>query len=189
MKLNLTQRALQSLTAVICFVIGDAYPAQLDVMTPQETVIIHRPKAVPEREVFHALPLGVVVVASPPTEVTALAHCFDSALTTSNAALKAGSALSILTTGPMLDGPDDVALRRLVRHENQIELEVIHSSIASQGVKLRRNIRWRPMVQVPLELPVGHYQLMVIWRALETVPEGRALDVPPILQSYAFRVI
>ena len=57
-----------------------------------------------------------------------------------------------------------------------------------QGARLRRNIRWRPMVQVPLALPAGRYTLEVVWRAVDAVPDGKPLDAPALTQTLRFEL-
>ena len=77
----------------------------------------------------------------------------------------------------------------LIRRGDRLELEILHTAVRLQGAQLRRNIIWRPMVEVPLELPPGRYQLEVTWRAVAALPNGKPLDAPPITRSVRFVVL
>ena len=89
----------------------------------------------------------------------------------------------------MLDGPDKVRPARLARRGTQIELEILYTAVRLQGASLRRNICWRPLVQVPLQLPAGCYRLKVVWRAVAELPDGKPLEVPSRTAVTAFEVL
>jgi hypothetical protein len=71
-------------------------------------------------------------------------------------------------------------VRRLVRHGRRLELEVAYT----RTDPVDPAACWRPVVQAPVDLPVGPAQLAVTWRAVEAVPDGTARDVPPLVQTF-----
>jgi hypothetical protein len=91
----------------------------------------------------------------------------------------AGLKLNLVATGPLLGAADQVAVRRLVRRGQRLEMEVVYT----RTDPVDRDASWRPVVQVPLDLPVGPYRLAVSWRAVEAVPNGKARPAPPLVQT------
>jgi len=156
---------------------------------PLDDAVVLRPAHVADREAFASLPEAVAVVAAPPGELAELAKTFAKAVADKSGLFRGPSPAHALATGPELDGPDKVALRRLVRRGTELELEVVHTAVRAQGAQLRRNIRWRPMVQVPLKLPSGRYELKVTWRALAALPDGKPLETPRLTRSVKFELL
>lgn len=89
-----------------------------------------------------------------------------------------GARLAILAAGPLLDQPDQVAARMLQRRGHRFTLEVAHTSARLQGTVLFRNVVWRPLIQqaLPQRLAAGRYQVEVVWRALDALPNGGLLE-------------
>jgi hypothetical protein len=145
-----------------------------------EKSVVHRPARAADRERFDALGEGAVVVRVLPDTLAELAETFSTAAAR-QAAFRAGSPTWLLAAGPVLDGPDAVLPFRLNRRDDRLDLEIRHTSVRASGVPLRRNIRWRPLVQVPLELPPGNYRVTITWRAVAALPDGEALDVPAVV--------
>jgi len=146
-------------------------------------IIVHRPAAAKDRERFEALPEAVVVVEKPPADFSDLAAVFKDAVA-EHFVFEPDRPLYLLATGPMLDGPDKVAGR--VRAEGQagrIELVLDHTSARLQGKALRRNIRWRPMVQYPLNVTPGEYAIVAVWQAVESLAERKALAATPLVEK------
>jgi len=163
-----------------------ASAAESDAHLPLDGAIVHRPPHVTHREAFGKLPEAVVVVPHAPQDPSALAKAFAEAAKAKAQTLPAGKPVVLLATGPWLDGPDKVAPRRLTRRGGKLDLTIVHTAVRRQGAKLRRNIRWRPMVQVPLDLPAGAYTLEVTWRAVDAVPDGKPLEAPALAHTTRF---
>jgi hypothetical protein len=154
---------------------------------PLDKALVHRPARAADRAAFAKLPEAAVAIASPPTNLSKLAKVFAEAAARP-AAFKGESPVVALATGPMLDGPDRVVPRRLVRRGERLELEIAHTAVRRQGAQLRRNIRWRPMAQVPLALPAGRYRLEATWRAVASLPDGKPLEGPAQTCSVEFEI-
>jgi len=153
-----------------------------------EGAIVHRPAHFTHRQAFLDLPETVVLLADVPADPAKLAAAFAGVASADGEQPGMKLPASMVATGPVLDGPDQVLPRRLVRRGNRLELEILHTAVRLQGVQLRRNIIWRPMVEVPLELPPGLYQLDVTWRAVAGLPDGKPLDAPPLIRSVKFAI-
>jgi len=154
-----------------------------------DDAVVLRPAHVADREAFASLPEAVAVVAALPGEFAELAKTFAKAVGDKSGPFRGPSPAYVLTTGPELDGPDKVALRRLVRRGTELELDVVHTAVRAQGARLRRNIRWRPMVKVSLKLPPGGYTLKVVWHALAALPDGKPLETPALTRSVKFEIL
>ena len=148
----------------------------------------HRPAKAADREAFAALGDADVVVSSAPKDMAKLAAAFSEALSGKPAAFRVKPPAALLTMGPELDGPDKVKPLRLVRKGHGVTLEIVHTRVREQGVQLRRNIRWRPMVEVPLDLPSGSYTLQVTWRGVESLTEAKPLKGSPVTRTVRFEV-
>jgi RNA polymerase sigma factor (sigma-70 family) len=113
------------------------------------------------------------VLDKPPREeVKALRHLLNKAVESGdqgNAEVKAGAKLNILAIGPMLYAPDRVAVQGLVRRPGLLELEVFYTR--TDGAKARGY--WHPLIQIPVDLSPGPYELSVIWRQVESLPDGK----------------
>ena len=150
--------------------------------------IVHRPARAVDRKRFADLTGVVVVAGALPANLSGLAKMFVQAAAAKPRAFRENQTLFVLAAGPMLDGPDKVLPRSLIRRKDRLELEILHTSARLQGVQLRRNIRWRPVVQVPLKLPPGRFRIQVVWRAVAGLPKGKALKAPPKISSAEIEV-
>lgn len=174
--------------ALLWLLVTSAAGGEPEVTMSLEQAAVHRPARVADCDAFDKLPEAVVVLEDAPADLQGLAKAFAAAVAAKAAVVRSGCSLYALATGPMLDGPDKVQPRRLVRRGAQVELEVVHTAVRLQGARLRRNIRWRPMVQAPLDLPPGRYRLRVTWRALAMLPNGRPLKAPARTASVSFEI-
>jgi len=174
--------------ALICLLLAAAPQSQPEVAMSLENAVVHRPPNVTDRRAFRALEEAVVVLDNPPAAPSALAKAFTKATGAGPSKFDVSSPAHLLATGPILDGPDRVLPHPLVRRRNQLDLEVLYTAVRLQDVRLRRNIIWRPMIQVPLQLPPGSYRLKVTWRAVAKLPDGEPLKTPPRVRSVEFAV-
>ncbi len=141
---------------------------------PLEDAIVHRPAKVDEREALAALPAIALVAEKPQQPLIKLANQISRAGTKVSHA----KPLYLLAAGPMLDGPDRVEARSLTRQDGKIVLQVHHTSARLSGTPLRRNIPWRPLVQVPVELASGKWEVVVVWIPYTDLPNGKPLGKP-----------
>ena len=74
-----------------------------------------------------------------------------------------GDQICLYAIGPLLDNGDNVGTLGTERVGNNIVVNLFYTNIRSYGVKMRRNVKWRPLVQVPLKLDPGSYDLVVNW--------------------------
>jgi hypothetical protein len=143
------------------------------VQVPFRGVVLHRPAHFVDRERFVALSEAVVVVAAVPAAPAALADTFIEAAKTKADSLSRSEVPHILSVGPVLDSPDSVVVRKLTRRGRHLALDIAYTSARAAGVELRRNVPWRPLVEVPVELPPGRYELEVTWTAVASLPDGK----------------
>jgi hypothetical protein len=140
------------------------------------------------------VPEGAAVVGNPPhiakpreEQVKELLHVFNEARTRSRKekwTVKAGLNPHVLAVGPLLHGTDEVAVSGLVRRPGRLELEVAHT----QTTTIDRNMAWRPLIQVPADLPPGSYTLVVTWRAVEALPAGKPIGAP-VVGTFDFDIV
>jgi hypothetical protein len=129
--------------------------------------IVHRlaRDSPPQREM-------AAVVAAVAGAPVALAARLASAGT---AEFAAGTRLMLLSTGPVLDQPDQATALAWQRDGWRLSLTVEHSHMRAAGQLLERNLGWRPLLQAPLPegLPPGDYTVSVHWLSPGTprVPE------------------
>jgi hypothetical protein len=171
---------------VIWLLLAAAQQAQPEVDMSLASAVVHRPLNVADREAFKALAEGVVVLASLPEKPSELAEAFAGAVATGRSAPNVSLTSHLLATGPILDGPDRVLPHRLIRRGSQFELEILHTAVRLQDAQLRRNIIWRPLVEVPLSLSPGSYSVRVTWRAVTELPNGEPLESSPRVHSMKF---
>ena len=160
-----------------------------DISLYVDAATVHRGRDMEIRGLLYSLSKGVVVVPNNAVDLRALATEFARAFQSKSCECKAHSPLSILSTGPILDAPDKVIVRSVVRNERVIDVQITHTQVRRRGVRLRRNLRWRPLVEMPLKLAEGQYQVNVKWIPVESVPDGDALDGIPKSQSFTFEVV
>jgi len=146
------------------------------VMLPNEAKV-HRPVRADDRRAFAALTQALVLTNSPARDPAELLQRFAGPAA---GPFRAQEPFFVLAPGPMLDGPDRVLVRSMVLHENQVDVEILHTAVRLQDVPLRRNVPWRPVVELPLKLPTGRFQIKVTWRAVARLPDGEPLDAPPV---------
>jgi hypothetical protein len=145
-----------------------AEPERLSV----ERAIVHKLRT--RASLFHEIKEGVQIVRERPfatAEEIARAYLRSE---DDNSAGARGK-LSILTAGPVLDSPDRVLVRELSRSDTKLKLTVIHTNVRKEGVQLRRNFIWRPIVAIPYSPRMSDQQVTVTWRALRSLPGGRPL--------------
>jgi hypothetical protein len=183
--------------------------AQPEDRLPTDLAVVHRflphPAHVNEWKMLRDLPEGAVMVnnvagtgvrvwepgrtgdAMPWEGVWHLARAFTVAHQgrRREVELPAGLKLNLVATGPLLGAADQVAVRRLVRRGQRLEMEVVYT----RTDPVDRDASWRPVVQVPLDLPVGPARLAVAWRQVEAVPDGKARPVPSLAQTVECRVV
>jgi RNA polymerase sigma factor (sigma-70 family) len=99
--------------------------------------------------------------------------------------------LNLFAAGPTLNSPDKAAVVRLTRQGDLLQLEIAHTDAVATGAVLKKNIPWRPLAEVPVDLPPGRYRLTVIWHALKDVPDGKPIDDArkPVVQEAEFVVL
>ena len=74
------------------------------------SAVVHRPLNVADREAFKALTEAAIVLCSPPDKPSVLAEAFAKTAAAGQSTFKVSSPGHLLTTGPILDGPDRVLL-------------------------------------------------------------------------------
>lgn len=79
----------------------------------------------------------------------------------------AGTRLMLLSTGPLLDQPDQATALGWQCDGLRLSITVEHSRVRAAGRELERNIGWRPLLQavLPEGLPAGDYGITVHWRS------------------------
>jgi hypothetical protein len=151
----------------------------------------------PEREYYRTLRDGAVVVTNPPLDRLSVAEVYakvDAQGRDEELSVPAGTALSILTAGPLLQPYDQVIVRGLARSGKRVELQVAYAHTQLGTVERPKAEDWRPLLLVPLILPGGAYELRVTWRKYATpspttrLEDGKPVDQPPLVYEYRFKV-
>lgn len=153
-----------------------------------DRAVVYRPATADERKTVEALHEGVVVVRTSSAVSKDAAATLSAAYKHAETRYPSGSRLTILSAGPVLDSPDEVVVRGLFRRGQHLDLEILYTSARIEGRRLRRNVQWRPLALVPVDLPDGGYQLRVSWQAVKSIPNGPVWDVAPLVQSGSFEV-
>jgi RNA polymerase sigma factor (sigma-70 family) len=180
-RLKVTWRARKSLpagdpldlaaTVSTCeFVVADPMPVG-------KPLIYHVSPAQGEAE-YKALDEGAVFAADRPMSVddnVLLYRAFFDGQYRQSRAVPVGPHQSILAVGPELGSPDDAAFVGLTRRGSDLELNMVYTSAVAEGKQLKRNVPWRPLVQLPVNLGVGRYRLTVNWQGRKSLPDGEAL--------------
>jgi RNA polymerase sigma-70 factor (ECF subfamily) len=171
-------------------------PDPREVAMPIDQAVLHRI----DKEIVDPSPVpeGAVVIGNPPffvkppgEQVRALVGVLIKARTQAlegKVEVKAGLNLNVLATGPILQAPDQVAVRSLVRLGGLLELEIAY---ARSQTKIK-SVSWRPLVQVPVDLPPGSYKLLVTWREVASVPAGKLIKLAaalPLVETFDFEVV
>jgi hypothetical protein len=152
---------------------------------------------VAERLMFRSLPEGAVVVTNPPQDRLSAAAVYHQAHTQGQegeVSLPPGTALSILTAGPLLQPYDQVIVRGLSRSGRRIDLQVAYAHSQVGRAELPKDEGWRPLLLVPLLLPEGSYELRATWWKYVTpspatrLEDGKPLDQEPQVYAYRFKV-
>ncbi len=126
---------------------------------------------------FKALTEGAVIATDRPEDVKGNVQLYLAGFEKSyrqTRPVPIGPHLAILAVGPMLNSGDEAVAVALKRHGDHLELEMAYTSGAAEGKEYFRNIIWRPLVQVPVDLAVGRYELRVTWQARKSLPDGEA---------------
>jgi len=161
---------------------------------PEYTIsraVVHRPSSALERERFNKLKEGIVVVLERPTSLNLLADEYESVLGKSDNILQLSGAkhVTILSVGPLLDSPDKISIRNITCAKGLIELDVVYTKVRTLGVHLRRNIRWRPLVETTFQLKPVNLQVRIIWNAVRSMTDMKPLDVQQIRHEASYIVI
>lgn len=127
-----------------------------------------------------ALPVGIAVVPAPQSDLYALAAAYRDAFASGSPRAAAGGDRLIVAAGPLLDSPDEVRIRDLRCMGESIVAEVVHTSARRSGLQLRRNIPFRPLLEIAKAGGSGRYSVEVRWQALESLPDGKPLGAPLI---------
>jgi len=157
---------------------------------PVPPVVHHLAHDVADAGVVPRLPKAVVVIvvadANSPERVSA----FAAAAMSAPQDLPATSKLALLSTGPLLDQPDEVAGHPLKRDGNRFTLDVVYTSARATGRNLERNLRWLPLVEasLPDRLAPGEYVVSVTWRAVRALTDPVALPLEPLAEETRFFV-
>jgi hypothetical protein len=140
--------------------------------------------------VMDSLPPAVTVLQHPPLEQRALVAALRGESSKLRPRLPAGAVLYVLGTGPVLDQPDQVEVRSLDTAANHFSLQVVYTSARLEGTQLRRNTRWRPVIQLPLTpgLAPGVYEIAVNWRAVPRLKSEDFHAHPAITTTLTFDV-
>lgn len=138
-----------------------------------------------------SLPAGVATIDSPPANPEGLAVSYRTVLLAGGGrTYRSSSKLYIVSAGPLLDHADRVNTGGLERKDGRFTLAILYSSARLRGAEIRKNVAWRPLIQVALPegLAPGRYQIEVSWQAVEPVPNGKPLDTPPLVLSTSFEI-
>jgi len=106
----------------------------------------------------------------------------------SGATVPARGDLSILTVGPVLDSPDKVLAGEYSRSGKTLTLKITHTNVRKQGLQLRRNFIWRPLVAVPYSPKMSDQEVTVTWTALESLPDGKPLKTEAVVVTCPTRL-
>ena len=151
---------------------------------PFEAANVHRPEAADERDAFAVLPALAVIAEKPQESLLKLAKQVTDARPKSIRTMP----LYLLAAGPTLDGPDHVAIHSLTKKGNTIRLGMRYTSARLTGVTLRRNLQWRPVAEVPLQLAPGKWKIVAEWTPYSKLLRGKPLDKPK-LDAFEFEVL
>jgi hypothetical protein len=137
--------------------------------------VIHRLTHSPQHaELVLNLPVGAGIVAqNPDPYVLAAAY-------RSGANPKSGKR-SIVIAGPLLDSPDELLIQECRREGARIVVRIVHTSARLSGKQLRRNIPFRPLLEIPVSFEPGRYTVEARWEALDSLPAGKSLAAPVVV--------
>lgn len=137
------------------------------------------------------LQTGVVVVTTPPAGPQDIPATWQAALRRQPATFASADKLYLLSSGPVLDQPDHVAVRALQREGRTFTLHVTYTSARLAGLPLRRNVPWLPVVQISLPhgLSPGTYKVTASWQAVASLPAGKPLGQPQNAEFLVFEVL
>jgi len=139
-------------------------------------------------DLLQSLKMGVVVVENPLHQPQALAKLWPTAR--AHRSFVAGDKLFVLSTGPILDQPDQVAVQTLERHGHAWVLQVHFTESRRTGTQLRRNVPWLPIVEValPKALTPGEYQVSARWQPVESLSSGKLIGAAQTIDNFIFTV-
>lgn len=101
-----------------------------------------------------------------------------------------GAKLFVTGAGPVLDQPDEFAVRSVDRQGNTFVLRMHYTAARNTGARLRRNVPWLPIVEVALPTPLapGEYQVSADWQAVDALSSGEPVGAAQHTAAYAFTV-
>ncbi|MHB8474201.1 MAG: hypothetical protein ACYDC8_15400 [Gammaproteobacteria bacterium] len=139
-------------------------------------------------DLLQSLKMGVTVVKAPLYEPQALAKLWPTAR--AHRSFVVGDKLFLVSTGPILDQPDQVAVQTLERRGHALILQVHFTESRRTGTQLRRNVPWLPIIQfaLPAALASGEYQVSVRWQPVESLPSGKLIGAAQTTENFVFTV-
>jgi hypothetical protein len=139
-------------------------------------------------DLLQSLKMGVVLVKNPLHQPQALAKLWPTAR--AHRSFVAGDKLFVLSTGPILDQPDQVAVQTLERRGHAWVLQVHFTESRRTGTQLRRNVPWLPIVEValPTALTPGEYQVSARWQPVESLSSGKLIGAAQTIDNFIFTV-
>ena len=135
------------------------------------------------------LPTDIAILEALPEDPDSLLTAYREGFAANQAIHAAGQHIYALCAGPLLDQPDRVEPLPLKRIGRDFSLLVMHTQVRLTGAQLRKNIVWRPLIEVRLPGPLdpGRYVIDVVWQARRSLPDGPALAAP-VTTSRTFEV-
>jgi RNA polymerase sigma factor (sigma-70 family) len=171
---------------------GAKAPAR-EVMLPVDQAVVHPVRAGwPAARALLLQPGGAAAIPCPPADAGELPALFLGARTRAKKGaleVRTGFAPTLLVAGLARDSGDRVNVVRLKRRGDRLELELTYTSLLAEGAEFWRNQRWVPLVQVPVELPPGAYQLRVTWSQVLSGKFPGAVPGPPRHDTVRFTVV
>ena len=183
-------KAVRTLASLLIPLAGMGLMTMAQTLESSGGAVVHRPVNAFDRQEFGSLPQAAVLMGgNASADGQRLASRFAAAHADGRTNFAAGTKLVVLSTGPLLDGPDQIAVHPMLRHGNQLDLEIAHTQVRLQDAPMLRNVTWRPIVEVALpELPAGRYQLLVRWQPLASLPDGTPLSSTGTIQALSFEL-
>jgi hypothetical protein len=138
-----------------------------------------------------SLPEEVRLISDPPAECDLLLNAFTAVSASVNARFRNGTKLSVVSIGPILDSPDQVALKDLARDRARFLLSIDYTKVRITDITLPRNISWRPMISksVQAALKPGRYEVTAVWHAVTAITSGSPLPVADLRQTFPFDIV
>jgi len=152
---------------------------------------VHRPQDGGSLRQTLDLPPGVVVIQTSPDN-DAPVQLYQRAVATGRAVRVATDRALAITVGPELDSPDEVAAPTTVERDGDHLSVTIHHTQARLGDwSALRNVRWRPIVTIPLSelaLGPGEYVLHIAWQPVKSLDDRTPHEREPVEQRVRFEL-